>query len=151
MTGIEDAAGDWPDRIEQVVTDQDRAADDETHALSKELRARQDDHARADGPDHLHHDADAPAELLDSPGRKTPGGGHDEPLDEDQPQAAREQERAQADGVLRDAIRPALVPARNTNTGAQKCVIQRVKKSAAPTPGLDIGSASPPKLKKSRT
>ena len=52
-----------------------------------------------------------------------------------------------ADGVLRDVIRPALVPARNTNTGAQKCVIQRVKKSAAPMPGLAIGSASPPKLK----
>ena len=45
-----------------------------------------------------------------------------------------------ADGVLRDVIRPALVPARNTNTGAQKCVIQRVKKSAAPMAGLAIGS-----------
>ncbi len=52
-----------------------------------------------------------------------------------------------ADGVLRDAIRPALAPARNTNTGAQKCVIQRVKNSAAPMAGLAIGSASPPKLK----
>jgi hypothetical protein len=95
MTGIEDAAGDWPDRIEQVVTDQERNADGETHPLSKELRARQDNHARAYGPNHLHHDTDAPAELRHPQGRKTPGGGHDQPLDEDQPQAAREQERAQ--------------------------------------------------------
>ena len=95
MTGVEDAARGWPYRIEQIVTNQDRASDDETHALSKELRARQDDHARADGPDHLHHNAYAPIELLDSPRRKAPGGGNDKPLDEDQPHAALEQERAQ--------------------------------------------------------
>src|SRR5687767_14632569 len=52
-----------------------------------------------------------------------------------------------ADGVLRDVIKPALVPARNTNTGAQKWVIQRVKNRPAPMLGLDSGSASPPKLK----
>ena len=41
-----------------------------------------------------------------------------------------------AAGVLRVAIRPALVPARNTNTGAQKWVIQRVKKSASADVGV---------------
>ena len=35
---------------------------------------------------------------------------------------------ASSAGVLRATISPALVPARNTNTGAQKCVIQRVKR-----------------------
>ena len=34
--------------------------------------------------------------------------------------------RASSAGVLRDAISPALAPASSTNTGAQKCVIQRV-------------------------
>jgi hypothetical protein len=34
----------------------------------------------------------------------------------------------------RRAYRKALVPARNTNAGAQKCVIQRVKKTAAEGP-----------------
>ena len=35
-------------------------------------------------------------------------------------------------GVLRATMSPALVPARNTNTGAQKCVIQRVKYERRP-------------------
>ena len=52
-----------------------------------------------------------------------------------------------ADRVLRTVIKPALVPARNTNTGAQKCVIHRVTKSAAPMSGLVIGSFSPPTMK----
>jgi hypothetical protein len=43
------------------------------------------------------------------------------------------------------------VPASSTNTGAQKCVIQRVKKSAALTLGLVIGSCSVPTITKSRT
>ncbi len=54
-------------------------------------------------------------------------------------------------GLLRATISPALVPARNTNTGAQKCVIQRVKYSAVPTSGLLIGSCCAPSMKKSRT
>ena len=47
-------------------------------------------------------------------------------------------------GVFRAVISPALVPARNTNTGAQKCVIHRVKKSATPTLGSVIGSLAAP-------
>ena len=38
-------------------------------------------------------------------------------------------------GDLRAAMSPALTPARHTNTGAQKCVIQRVKYSATDTFG----------------
>ena len=46
----------------------------------------------------------------------------------DQPDATGKEENVQGSvGVLRAAMSPALVPARNTNTGAQKCVIQRVK------------------------
>jgi hypothetical protein len=52
-----------------------------------------------------------------------------------------------AAGDLRASISPALVPARNTNTGAQKCVTQRVKNSAAPTSGFVIGSCSTPSMK----
>ena len=54
-------------------------------------------------------------------------------------------------GVLRAAIRPALTPARHTNAGAQKWVIQRVRKSARPTLGSTVGSCAAPAWKKSRT
>jgi hypothetical protein len=47
-------------------------------------------------------------------------------------------------------MRPALVPARNTNVGAQKWVIHRVTNSAAPTFGFPAGSSSPADMKKSR-
>src|SRR5687767_11846972 len=95
MAGVQDATGDRPYRIEQIVTNDDCTSDDETHALSKELRASQDDHAGTDGPYHLHHNADAPIELLDSPRRKAPRSGNDEPLDANEPDTALEQERAQ--------------------------------------------------------
>jgi hypothetical protein len=44
-------------------------------------------------------------------------------------------------GLFRPAIIRALVPARNTNTGAQKCVIQRVANNAKPTFGSCVGSS----------
>ena len=52
---------------------------------------------------------------------------------------------------IRAGISPALVPASSTNTGAQKCVIQRVRKTAAVILGLVIGSCSVPIIVKSRT
>jgi hypothetical protein len=58
---------------------------------------------------------------------------------------------ASSRGVLRAAMSPALVPARNTNTGAQKCVIQRVKYSGTETLGSCTGSCVEPVMKKSRT
>ena len=54
-------------------------------------------------------------------------------------------------GVLRATMRPALVPARNTNTGAQKWVIQRVKYRPNDTSGVFTGSWTAPAMKKSRT
>ena len=45
---------------------------------------------------------------------------------------------------------PALVPDRNTNTGAQKCVIQRVSASGRLTFGSPMGSIARRELKKSR-
>ena len=47
------------------------------------------------------------------------------------------------------AIRPALVPASSTNTGAQKWVIQRVANTTADTFGFASGSMSVPNRKKS--
>ena len=44
-------------------------------------------------------------------------------------------------------ISPALVPASSTNTGAQKCVIQRVANIAAEIFGFAIGSTSVPARK----
>ena len=44
-------------------------------------------------------------------------------------------------GDLRAAMSPAEVPARNTNTGAQKWVIQRVRYSEAGTSGWFMGSS----------
>ena len=58
---------------------------------------------------------------------------------------------ASACRLFRAVISPALVPASSTNTGAQKCVIQRVKKTAAVILGLVIGSCSVPTIVKSRT
>ena len=48
------------------MTKHDRSADDQARAPSKELCARQDDHAGADRPYHLHHDADAATDLRDA-------------------------------------------------------------------------------------
>ena len=59
--------------------------------------------------------------------------------------------RARSCRFFRAAIRPALVPASRTNTGAQKCVIQRVTKSAAVIFGLTIGSIWFPTMVKSLT
>ena len=56
-----------------------------------------------------------------------------------------------SDGLLRAVIRPALVPASSTNTGAQKWVIQRVKKSVGLMSGFAIGSCTDPAIVKSRT
>ena len=66
-------------------------------------------------------------------------------------QAPREnRKRPSSDRLLRATMRPALVPARNTKVGAQKCVIHRVTKSAAPMSGFAAGSSSPADMKKSR-
>jgi hypothetical protein len=59
--------------------------------------------------------------------------------------------RPSSRGVFLDAISPALVPARSTNTGAQKWVIQRVPNIAAVTLGSVVGSWSAPEKKKSLT
>jgi hypothetical protein len=53
-------------------------------------------------------------------------------------------------GVLRPLISPALVPASSTNTGAQKCVTQRVKNSSVETLGSAIGFCTLPVTKASR-
>ena len=78
----------------------------------------------------------APPSLRDAPRGEAPGQWRRPTLDQDQPHAAREQERTQRRRRPSRRIRPALVPARNTNTGAQKWVIQRVKNSAAPMFGI---------------
>ena len=57
---------------------------------------------------------------------------------------------ASSRGDLRATMSPALVPDRNTNTGAQKCVIQRVSASTSGTFGSPIGSMAAPAWKKSR-
>ena len=57
--------------------------------------------------------------------------------------------RASSARLFRVAIRPALVPARSTNTGAQKWVIQRVANTARATLGSASGSMSVPSRKKS--
>ena len=54
--------------------------------------------------------------------------------------------RASSEGLLRRAIRPALVPARNTKVGAQKWVIQRVANNSGPVPGSVIGSCIEPAI-----
>ena len=59
--------------------------------------------------------------------------------------------RASSAGCRRFPARPALTPASNTNTGAQKCVTQRVRNRAGPTFGFAIGSCSAAIMKKSRT
>lgn len=51
---------------------------------------------------------------------------------------------------LRATMSPARVPERITNTGAQKCVVQRVNASGRPTMGSFIGSIDMDVLKKSR-
>ena len=64
------------------------------------------------------------------------------------PRASRN--RASSAGGRRRAISPALVPARNTKVGAQKCVIQRVANSSGPTAAA-VGSCTEPTMTKSRT
>ena len=46
---------------------------------------------------------------------------------------------------------PALVPARNTNVGAQKCVIHRVANSSGLAAGSAVGSCTAAVMTKSRT
>ena len=58
--------------------------------------------------------------------------------------------RANSPRVFLVAIRPALVPASSTKTGAQKCVIQRVANTTADTLGSASGSIAVPRRKKSR-
>jgi hypothetical protein len=58
--------------------------------------------------------------------------------------------RPRSAGLLRATMSPALVPDRNTNTGAQKCVIHRVNASGSPTFGSFMGSIDIAVLKKSR-
>jgi hypothetical protein len=55
--------------------------------------------------------------------------------------------RANSRRLFLPAIRPALVPASSTNTGAQKCVIQRTVNSPAETLGSAIGSTLVPARK----
>ena len=57
--------------------------------------------------------------------------------------------RASSRRLFLAAIRPALVPASSTNTGAQKWVIQRVANTTADTLGFASGSMSVPNRKKS--
>ncbi len=59
--------------------------------------------------------------------------------------------RARSPGLFLATISPALVPASRTNTGAQKCVIQRVANNPSAMLGFAIGSASAPTMKKSLT
>ena len=59
--------------------------------------------------------------------------------------------RANSLGLFRATISPALVPARSTNTGAQKCVIQRVANNTGVILGFAIGSCSAANRKKSLT
>ena len=57
--------------------------------------------------------------------------------------------RASSPRLFLVAIRPALVPASSTNTGAQKWVIQRVAKMTTDTSAFTNGSTSVPNRKKS--
>ena len=59
--------------------------------------------------------------------------------------------RASSLRLFLPAIRPALTPASSTNTGAQKCVIQRVANNPAVMLGFAMGSCSVPNRKKSLT
>jgi hypothetical protein len=84
-----------PDVIEQVVAEHDRQADRQAHARAEELQTGQHDHACADRPDHLHRGHDQSVRLRKAERSERPSSRDHEPLDEDQPQAALEQERAE--------------------------------------------------------
>ena len=84
-----------PMAVERVVAEHDERAEREARVAAEELQRRQQHHAGADDPDDLHERQRLAAELLDAARREAGRRGDDEDLDEDQPQAAREQEPAQ--------------------------------------------------------
>src|SRR5258706_15387576 len=88
-------AGGRPERIEQIVSDQNRDADHETGSAAEPLNPREHDHAGADHPDDLHDHGDLAAEFRDAARRERRGGGDHEPLDDDQPGASREKETSE--------------------------------------------------------
>ena len=132
MTGIERTTRGRPDRIQEIVANQNRDADDEACTRSEELRTRQDDHAGAEGPDHLQRHADQPIELFDSPWGQAPRRRNDKAFDHDEPRAAPEEEPAQRGPAPASRHQAGARPGEEHEDRRAECVIQRVKKSAAP-------------------
>ena len=109
------------DRVEQVVSDDEHDGEGHDRRARQPHERRQHDHRRPDRPDHLQDENVGP----DVEG---PGHADDGDLEEDEPQAALGRKAASARvEASRRPCRYAAVPARSTNTGAQKCVTQRVK------------------------
>jgi hypothetical protein len=65
------------------VANQDCRCDPETRAPAEELRAGENDHARADRADDPHANQHGPTRLLDSQRRESPCGGNQDGLDQD--------------------------------------------------------------------
>ena len=111
--------------VEQIVSGNDDHAENGAHRERQLRQERQHDHAPADHPDDAGHLEVLKVEV------KGPREAKKRELEQDEPETAQEEEPREVRCAVLAPVEEALVPAKNTNAGAQKCVTQRVKKTPA--------------------